>query len=43
VLAKDSPMTPCVDQAMATLKANGKLDAIEQQWLAHLAHAPMLQ
>ena len=43
VLDKNSPLTPCVNKAMASLKASGKLQAIEQQWLAQLAHAPMLQ
>ncbi|HVI34841.1 MAG TPA: ABC transporter substrate-binding protein, partial [Gaiellales bacterium] len=40
VLAKDSPLTACVNKALAQMKTSGKLQAIEQQWLANLSHAP---
>jgi polar amino acid transport system substrate-binding protein len=42
VLAKGSPLTRCVNQAIATLKANGSLRRIQQQWLAKATGAPVL-
>jgi polar amino acid transport system substrate-binding protein len=42
VLAKGSPLTKCVNQAIATLKANGSLRRIQQQWLAKATGAPVL-
>jgi polar amino acid transport system substrate-binding protein len=33
VLEKDSPLTPCVDQAIAQLEATGRLDAIYEEWI----------
>ncbi len=43
VLAKDSPLTPCVDQAILALRADGTLDQITQTWLADKANAPVFQ
>jgi polar amino acid transport system substrate-binding protein len=43
VLAKDSPLTSCVNQAIGTLKADGTLEQITQEWLADKANAPVLQ
>ena len=34
VLAKDSPLTDCVSQAVDTLREDGVLDQIGQEWLA---------
>ena len=33
VLEKDSPLTACVDDALAALRADGTLDRLAQQWL----------
>jgi polar amino acid transport system substrate-binding protein len=43
VLAKDSPLTDCVDQAVTALRDAGTLDSIEQEWLAEKANAPVLE
>lgn len=43
VLAKDSPLTPCVNGALAAMKADGSLAAITQEWLADKADAPVIQ
>jgi polar amino acid transport system substrate-binding protein len=43
LLDKDSPLTDCVSQAVDTLRDNGTLDELEQQWLAQAAGAPVLQ
>ena len=43
VLAKGSPLTTCVNQALAALKADGTLDQITREWLADKASAPVLQ
>lgn len=43
VLTKDSPLTACVNQAIGTLKADGTLEQITQEWLADKANAPVLQ
>lgn len=43
VLAKDSPLTPCVNKAIAALKADGTLAKITQEWLADKANAPVIQ
>lgn len=40
VLAKDSPLTDCVNGAIAALKESGELDAITQEWLSDKANAP---
>ncbi len=41
VLAKASPLTACVNQAIAALKADGTLEAITTEWLADKANAPV--
>jgi polar amino acid transport system substrate-binding protein len=33
LLEKDSPLTPCVSQAITKLKASGELDQITQRWM----------
>ena len=43
VLAKDGPLTACVDKAVTALRDDGTLDDIQQEWLADKANAPVLQ
>ena len=43
VLAKDSPLTDCVNAAIAAMKSDGTLDAITQEWLSDKASAPVIQ
>jgi polar amino acid transport system substrate-binding protein len=43
VLAKGSPLTTCVNQALAAMKADGTLDAITKEWMSDKANAPVLQ
>jgi polar amino acid transport system substrate-binding protein len=43
VLDKSSPLTPCVDNALAALTSSGKLAEIQDQWLSKLSHAPILK
>jgi polar amino acid transport system substrate-binding protein len=43
VLAKDSPLTACVDKAVTALRDDGTLDQIQQEWLADKANAPVLK
>ena len=33
MLEKGSPLTACVDDALAALRADGTLDRLAQQWL----------
>jgi len=40
VLEKDSPLTECVNQAIATLTENGELEAITDEWMSENAGAP---
>ena len=42
VLAKDSPLTACVNTAIAAMKSDGSLDAITKEWLSDKASAPIL-
>jgi polar amino acid transport system substrate-binding protein len=41
VLAKGSPLTACVNGAIAAMKADGSLDQITKEWLADKASAPI--
>jgi polar amino acid transport system substrate-binding protein len=43
VLAKDSALTACVDEAITALRDDGTLDQIQQEWLADKANAPVLE
>ena len=43
VLEKGSPLTPCVNAALTTLRSNGTLAAIQQRWLSGAVHAPVLK
>jgi polar amino acid transport system substrate-binding protein len=38
-----SPLIPCVNEALATLRDDGTLDSIQQEWLAAKANAPVLE
>ncbi|GAA1477271.1 ABC transporter substrate-binding protein [Nocardioides aestuarii] len=40
---KGSELVPCVNEALATLKDDGTLDGIEQQWLSDVVDVPELQ
>ncbi len=40
---KGNPLVSCVNQALATLKSDGTLDQIEQQWLSDTVNVPVLQ
>jgi polar amino acid transport system substrate-binding protein len=41
LLAKDSPLTDCVNQAIQELKDSGELEAITTEWLADKVNAPV--
>jgi polar amino acid transport system substrate-binding protein len=43
VFPKGSSLAPCVNRALANLKANGTLKRIQQQWLAKATGAPVLK
>ncbi len=43
VLTQGSPLTACVNQALAALKSDGTLDQITTTWLADKASAPVFQ
>ena len=43
VLQKGSPLTPCVNGALARLKANGTLKTIQSTWLSKVVGAPVLR
>jgi polar amino acid transport system substrate-binding protein len=43
VLSKDSPLTDCVNEAIAALKSSGELDQLTQQWMSDSAGAPELK
>ncbi len=43
LLQKDSPLTPCVDEALAALEDDGTLAELEQEWLSDTVDVPVLQ
>ncbi|MDO8185095.1 ABC transporter substrate-binding protein [Conexibacter sp. JD483] len=43
LLARGSELTDCVSRAVDTLRSDGTLDRIEQQWMGEAAGAPELQ
>jgi len=43
LMQKDSPLTKCVNQAVADLKEAGTLGSLEQRWLGAAAGAPVLK
>jgi polar amino acid transport system substrate-binding protein len=42
LLAKDSPLTPCVNAAIEELKSSGELAEIHDEWMSDAAKAPEL-
>ncbi len=42
VLAKASPLTACVNAAIAAMKSDGSLEAITKEWLSDKASAPVI-
>jgi polar amino acid transport system substrate-binding protein len=42
VLQKGSPLTACVNRALAKLKANGTLKKIQATWLSKVVGVPVL-
>jgi len=40
VLAKDSPLTECVNKALAEMKSSGELQQIQDKWLSEDTDAP---
>ena len=43
VLELDSPLTDCVNEAIAALKDSGDLDAITNEWMSESAGAPVIE
>ena len=43
VLKKGNPLTACVNQALAKLKANGTLQKLQSVWLSKVVGAPVLK
>jgi polar amino acid transport system substrate-binding protein len=43
LLEKGSPLTACMDAAIAKLKESGELEEITQRWMSESADAPVLQ
>ncbi|MFM1906058.1 MAG: hypothetical protein RIT32_854 [Actinomycetota bacterium] len=43
LLAKDSPLTDCLNQAIDALRSSGELATITEEWLASYTGAPVLQ
>ena len=43
VLDQDSPLTDCVNEAIASLTESGELEAITQEWMSENAGAPVLE
>ena len=42
LLAKDSPLTSCVDLALQAMKGSGELDQITTKWMSDFTEAPMI-
>ncbi|HET7431340.1 MAG TPA: ABC transporter substrate-binding protein [Nocardioides sp.] len=40
---KDNPLATCVNLALAAMKSDGTLDAIEKKWLSQTVNVPVLQ
>lgn len=40
---KGNPLATCVNQALAQMKSDGTLDAIEKKWLSQTVNVPVLQ
>jgi polar amino acid transport system substrate-binding protein len=43
LFSKDNPLVDCVNEALAEIKSDGTLDAIEQKWLSQTVSVPVLQ
>jgi polar amino acid transport system substrate-binding protein len=43
LLAKESPLTSCVSQAVEELESSGQLDALNKRWMSQAAGAPELR
>jgi polar amino acid transport system substrate-binding protein len=43
VLEKGSSLTSCINQALTELRADGKLQQIQDKWLSKVAGAPVLK
>ncbi len=43
LLAKDSPLTACVSEAIDELRSSGELDRLTQRWMSQAAGAPELE
>jgi polar amino acid transport system substrate-binding protein len=43
VFEKANPLVQCVDQALAEMKTDGTLQALQDEWLAQAAEAPVLE
>ena len=43
LLAKDSPLTECVSQAVEELESSGELEALTTKWMSQAAGAPVLE
>jgi polar amino acid transport system substrate-binding protein len=43
VFEEGNPLRDCVNEALAALRESGELDAIQQEWLADKASAPVLE
>jgi polar amino acid transport system substrate-binding protein len=43
LLEKDSPLTPCVSQAIERLEESGELPEIEKRWMSEVTDAPVLE
>jgi polar amino acid transport system substrate-binding protein len=43
LLAKDSPLTDCVNEALGRLKDSGELDTITTEWMSEWSGAPVIE
>ena len=43
LLAKDSPLTACVSDAIDELRSSGELERLTQRWMSQAAGAPLLR
>jgi polar amino acid transport system substrate-binding protein len=43
LFAKGNPLVTCVNQALATLKANGTLTALQRKWLKDYLSVPTIK
>lgn len=43
LMAKDSPITPCVSKAVTDLQSSGELDELNKKWISDVAAAPALR